>query len=385
MLKISIFIGLILTILVSCTFPASPVLPAGNEGPITTSGQESQGNSGEAWQIKWKTVVQGAKREGRVVVYGSPAGEIREALIKGFDSRYGIPVEYLATNAPQVAARLVAEKRAGLHIPDIIIGASIPAVTVFKPAGLLDPIEPVLILPEVIDPTMWRDNKFPWADEDHYMIAFMAFAAPNMVVNTNIVKPEEITSYRDLLGSKWKGKMVMSDPTIAGSGNAFFANVAYYMGVDYQRQLASQEPFLARDHRLLAEWVGRGKYPIGIGLNYELIAQMMYAGMPLRMIVSSEGAFLSSGNAILLLPTNAPHPNARALFINWVLSREGQIVYTNAAKLQSARIDIPTTNVDPLSMRKPGVKYVNTSTEEVWLKGPESIELAKEIFGHLIK
>ncbi|MBI4334312.1 MAG: extracellular solute-binding protein [Chloroflexi bacterium] len=386
MLRILIFIVLIQAIPASCASPPSPALPVGDVSAVAAGGQKAQDNSGEAWQIKWEKMVQRAKREGNVVVYGSPTGEIREALIRGFASKYEIPVEYMPTSAPQVAARLVAEKRAGLHIPDVIIGASVPAVTVFKPAGLLDRIEPVLILPEVIDPSGWMDNSFPWVDKDHYVVAPLAYAAPKIVVNPNMVKPEEIKSYRDLLEPKWKTNMVMHDPTIEGSGRAFVAAVAYYiMGVDYIRQLARQEPFLARDHRLLAEWVARGKYPVGIAVNNEPIEQMRSAGVSLPYIVPTEGTYLGSGSAFVLLPTNAPHPNASALFINWLLSREGQIAYTDAARLQSARVDIPTTNVDPLSMRKPGVKYVSTSTEEYLLRGPESIGLAKEIFGHLLK
>ena len=180
--------------------------------------------------------------------------------------------------------------------------------------------------------------------------------------------------------------MAMHDPTIAGAGQSFIAVLAHYiMGADYLRQLAAQEPFIVRDHRLLAEWVARGKYPVGLSIESEAIEQMREAGSPLLYVNASEGTYVTTGTGFLSLPKNAPHPNSSAVFINWLLSKEGQTAYANVSRLQSDREDMPTTNIDPLSMRQPGVKYVNTSNEEFWLKGPDYINLGKEIFGYLIK
>lgn len=385
MLRIFFFIAIVTIAAAGCASPANT--PANNDSLKDVSGaKQLQEKSSEAWQTKWEKIRQEAKREGKVVVYGAATGEIRDALIKGFNNRFGIPVEYMAAKGPEIATKVLAERRAGLYIPDAIIGASVPAITVLKPAGAFDPIEPVLVLPEVLDPKVWWNNELPWVDKDHYFIAFLAYASNNIAVNAEVVKADEIKSYRDLLAPKWKGKLAMHDPTIAGSGRSFTAVMAFYiMGVDFLRQLASQEPFIARDHRLLAEWVARGKYPVGIALESEAIEQMRSAGMRLQYATASEGTYVTTGTGFLSLPKNAPHPNASVLFINWLMSKEGQTTYTDVARLQSARADIPITNVDPFSVRKPGVKYFVTSTEEYQLRGPESIELSKEIFGHLIK
>lgn len=386
MVKISLFAALILTILVACASPTSPVSPSGSEADAVSQAKQTQQITREAWQIKWEKTIAMAKKEGKVVVYGAATGAIRDALIKSFDSKYGIPVEYMAAKGPEIATRILAEQRAVLYLPDVIIGASSPAVSTLKPAGVFNPLEPVLILPEVTDTKLWWDNRLPWVDKDHYFIAFLAYATPKIVVNPDMIKPDDIKSYRDLLNPKWKGKMAMHDPTIAGAGQSFIAVLAHYiMGADYLRQLAAQEPFIVRDHRLLAEWVARGKYPVGLSIESEAIEQMREAGSPLLYVNVSEGTYVTTGTGFLSLPKNAPHPNSSAVFINWLLSKEGQTAYANVSRLQSAREDIPITNIDPLSMRQPGVKYVNTSNEEFWLKGPDYINLGKEIFGHLIK
>lgn len=361
--------------------------PVKQTGPAV-SGQDAPEAVRDTWQVRSDKTLQGAKKEGKVVVYGAATGNIRDALVKAFTGKYSIPVEYMSAKGPEIAAKVLAERRANLYIPDVIIGASVPSIATLKPAGVFDPMAPVLILPENVSPEAWWEKKIPWVDnEQKYFIAFLAYASNNIVINNGIVQSGEINSYRDLLAPKWKGKMAMHDPTAAGSGRSFVAVMGWYlMSLDYLRQLANQEPFISRDHRLLAEWVARGKYPVGLAIEAEAIEQMRTAGVGnLQHVIASEGTYVTTGTGFLSLPKNAPHPNASALFINWLLSKEGQITYTDVARLQSARIDIPTKNIDPLSMRKPGIKYYQTSTEEYQARGPESIELAKEIFGHLIK
>ncbi|MBI4332220.1 MAG: extracellular solute-binding protein [Chloroflexi bacterium] len=380
MLRMMITAAALLAALAACAAPASPPQEV---GPVVKQAGEQPG---EAWQSRWNQVVQGAKKEGTVVVYGAATGEIREALIKAFTGKYGIAVEYLAVKGPEIAAKVLAERRAGLYLPDVIIGASGPSVTVLKPAGVFDPMEPALLLPEITDQKVWWQNRIPWVDKERHFIAFLAFVDHKMEINTDLVKPEQIKSYRDILDPKWKGKMVMHDPTLAGSGKMFVdvqANVI--MGVDYLRQLAKQDPFISRDQRLLAEWLARGKYPVGIAIDQGNIQEMLSAGAPIQYVVAAEGTYVSAGTGFLSRPRNAPHPNASLLFINWLLSREGQIAYTDVANLQSARADIPSTNVDPVSMRKPGVKYVDTTTEEFYLRTDAAIALGREIFGHLLK
>ncbi len=385
MFRTILLVSLIATILISCASQATP--PGVKE--ITgapSSIPDAQGKLKQDWEIKWDKVVQEAKKEGKVVVYGAATGQIRDALMKAFTEKYSIPVEYMAAKGPEIAARLTAERRANLYIPDAIIGASSPSISILKPAGFFDPMEPILILPEVTDPKVWWENKLPWVDKDHYFVGFLAYARAPIVINGDLVKIEEIKSYNDLLAPKWKGKLAMHDPTIAGSAQAFIGMIGdYMMGVDYLRKLAGQEPFISRDHRLLAEWVARGKYPIGIAIEPEGIEQLRTAGMNLQYLIPAEGTQINMGTGFLSRPKGAPHPNASILFINWLLSKDGQIAYTDIARTQSARADLPLTNLDQTSIRQPGVEYFNSNTEEFWLKGPDYLNMGKEIFGNLIK
>lgn len=74
----------------------------------------------------------------------------------------------------------------------------------------------------------------------------------------------------------------------------------------------------------------------------------------------------------------APHPNAAKLFVNWLLTREGQTIYSKTYGAQSARVDVPTDYLNPWSFRESGVKYVDVMDEEFDTKADEYLKLAKE-------
>lgn len=387
MFKIVSLISLILIFIIACKSSPKNISSESKGGSIVLSGEkEAQEKPKADWETKWENLTQRAKKEGKIAIYGGQSGAARDALTKAFTSKYGITVEFMTARGPEIAARLRAERRAGIYYPDLIIGASEPAVTIFKPSAFVDSIEPVLLLPEVLDNKVWLENRFPWADNDHYLVAFLAYPTSSIYINSDIVKPEEIKSYLDLLEPKWKGKIAMFDPTVAGTGQRFVAIIAnYLMSVDYLKKLASQELFLARDHRLLTEWVIRGKYPIGIALDSGTTRELKSAGAPLENVIPKEGIWVSAGNGFLSLPKNAPHPNASAVFINWLLSKEGQKIYSESFLQQSAREDIPTAHLDPSFTRKPGVKYFQPDTEEFLIKQNELLKLGAEIFGHLMR
>jgi len=111
----------------------------------------------------------------------------------------------------------------------------------------------------------------------------------------------------------------------------------------------------------------------------------MRAGAPIAYgIPFVEGTYLSAGSGLALL-SKAPHPNAAKIFINWFLSREGQIAMSPEG-MQSSRLDVPTDNQDPSMVRQPGVKYYLGSDTEEWVaRDTEFTKAAIELFGSFIR
>jgi ABC-type Fe3+ transport system substrate-binding protein len=79
---------------------------------------------------------------------------------------------------------------------------------VFQGLAVKPPAEPALILPEVKDPRLWFGGQFPWWDPEHTIIRFFGQADVFLAINTAMVKPGEVTSYKDLLDPRWKGKIL---------------------------------------------------------------------------------------------------------------------------------------------------------------------------------
>lgn len=343
-----------------------------------------------AWEVEWEKTLQAAKREGRVVIMGSsPIPVIKEAVAQfGFAKKYGFEPEFIASRGAQIVPKLSTERTAGLFLHDILITGMNTYFGAIKPAGWAEPLEPVLILPEILDSELWYGGKLPWGDAERRVFKPSAYPNANVAVNTELAKPEEIKSYRDLLHPKWKGKIMLSDPT-AGGGTALkgFGVLGFsILDLDYFRQLAKQVAVVMKDERLLVDWLARGKYSILMFPHSVSMTEYTNAGAPLAYANPVEGTYLSVGGANVILLNKSPHPNAAKIFINWYLSREGQTLYSRLKDAQSARLDVPAEGLDLLRLRQPGMKYFTDADKEEWLaRDPEFMKAAEEIFGHLIK
>lgn len=389
-MKSVIAVLVLIALLVGCApqvapAPAPVAAPpsAATEKAVT---QEVASAKPPAWEAEWEKMVAGAKREGVVVVYSSAGSEARTGLSPAFKQKYGISVEFITGKGVDVAEKFMAERRAGLYTGDVYVGGNTPMLETLKPSGALDPIEPVLILPEVKDPKAWFGEELYFVDKkDRTIFQFAAYPMPLIGLNTDMVKTGEIASYRDLLSPKWKGKLLMNDPTRPGVGGKWFSVEAHRTGLDFFRELAKQEPLIIVDQRLQVEWLARGKYPVLIAPKSDPFAEFLRAGSHILVIDPKEGGILTSGSGNVGLMNRAPHPNAARLFINWLLTREGQLAFSKASLVQSSRMDVPTDFLPPGKARDPQVKYFNAEVEEVLAKSVEDYKRAKEIFGHLMR
>lgn len=288
----------------------------------------------------------------------------------------------ISARGGEISERLIRERRSGIFLADVYFGGATTSITSLKPAKVFDPIEPQLILPEVLDPKAWyKEGGMPFIDKEHYIIQTNANPFGSIVINLDYTKPEDLKSYRDLLNPKFKGKIVLNDPTVAGAGGKFFGLVgSRIMGFDFMRELAKQEPEINRDERLQTEWLARGKVLVLIGPASGIVAEFQKAGVPLRFHIPSEGAYLTSGYGTMSLINQSPHPNAAKLFINWLLTREGSTLLSKAIAFQSSRVDVPIDHLDPAIIRDPKMKYITGDDEEYLLKEPEYRQLARQIF-----
>lgn len=371
---------LIIWSLLSCT-RTSPQSPAS----ITPAPKPVQQEAKEGWEAKWQRVLSEARKERSVVVYGPPIPQTRQAFIDGFQKAYpGISLDYTGLPGSLGLPKVKAERKAGIELVDLYIGGTI---TVLGFREYVQPVKPFLILPEVIDPKAWWDSRLDFSDDEEKInLVFTLNVNSRVVYNTSLVNPEEITSFLNLVEPKWKDRIIMWDPRVVGSGNATatFWYLHPKLGVDYIRAFAKVNPVLTRDLRMLVESVARGKYSIIISPDTTTVLEFQKAGMPLKWAkFMKEGTYSSAAFGSIGVMDKPPHPNAATVFLNWLLGKEGQAIWTRTSGYASRRIDAPVDHIAEAERPQPGTSYMPTYKEEYVNKKDEVIKILNEIFAGL--
>ncbi|HET9549647.1 MAG TPA: hypothetical protein VFQ03_05705, partial [Candidatus Binatia bacterium] len=102
-----------------------------------------------AWQIEWEKTIDAARKEGKVVAGVPASATLRKSLEETFTKRFpGVEIEVSTARGPTNASKIAAEHAAGVLYYDVLISGSLTPLSLLN-AGILEPIEPLLILPEV--------------------------------------------------------------------------------------------------------------------------------------------------------------------------------------------------------------------------------------------
>jgi iron(III) transport system substrate-binding protein len=338
---------------------------------------------GASPQEEWELALQGAKKEGKVSVIGFLAKDVRDVLTQPFEKRFGIPVEYLAVAGPETPPKIAAERKAGQYLWDIFIGGTTTGLTAMEPLGMFEPLASSFILPGVKDFKNWYGNSPEFVDQQGQILIMIRRQRATVFVNLKMVNPKSLRSYRDLLEPNLKKRIVVHDPRIGGPGQATFTFIFLHpeLGANFIRSLARQEPLIQRDYRQEADAVGQGRYPILFGGNEAAVDELIKQGVPLAIVEPrqlKEGSDTSPGFGALSLFNRQPHPNAARVYINWLLSKEGQTEFSRATGYVSSRVDVPSDHIAPWRVPIPG--SVKTYTREAMNAKEPLVALLREVF-----
>ena len=297
---------------------------------------------------EWQGVVAAAKKEGKVVIGAPPGSDFRNEVQATLKKRFDLDSEFVQAPGPNLMSKIVAEKQAGAVSVDAFLVGPCTGNSLLK-ADLFEPLAPAMILPEVRDPAKWFGGHL-WADNQtgrNLLYSFVAQVAPSLYYNTQLVKPQDVSSYNDLLDSRWKGKIGLRDPRVPGGGLAMWAFLLDLKGEEYIRKLAQQEMFVGRNARQIADALAKGNLSLTIGVGYRDFDAFLDANLPIKHLPTlKEGTYVSGGNGIVGIIKGAPHPNAAKLFFNWLLSRDGQELHGKTAQQPTRRLDVDTRGLD---------------------------------------
>jgi iron(III) transport system substrate-binding protein len=294
---------------------------------------------------EWEKIVEAAKKEGKIVLAIPPAAELRKEMEGTIKRKLGLEAELVPNPGPKNASRIAAEQKAGVHYFDALIVGTGTAVSLAHD-GMLEPIDPFLVLPEVKDPKQWWGGHI-WEDNistNRFLYSFLADVSTHGIwYNTSLVKPEDFRSFDDYLNPKWKGKIGFSDPRVPSSGQSIWSFMWELKGEEFLKKLAQQDLFLTRDLRQLADALAKGKVSIAFGLGRSQTDPFISAGLPLKPVPPpKEGLPASNSFGVIGIVKNPPHPNATKVFINWFLGKDGQDWYGKLMENGTRRLDVDT-------------------------------------------
>lgn len=342
---------------------------------IVSSNQQvhavQSGSTPTGWEAEWGRTLKAAEEEGEVSYY--TLGDY--AFLAAFEKKFPrIKLKVVPGRGSELLSRIMTERRAGRNIADVARIGNTSPYSLYE-AKALQPIASAFILPEVKDESKWWQGKHQYVDpEGKYIFVPVGSVSSNMVAhNPELVSASELGSFWDLLNPKWRGKIVVIDPRAGGYGRSGGRFVYYHpqLGSEYlQRLFSEQVVMVSRDYRQAIDWLAQKRFSVMLFGNGDDVVQAKAKGLPVNVIDTSswkEGAALEPAAFTVVLMDKPAHPNAAKVFINWLLSREGQMaVQKEGESNDSLRVDIPKTEVRPMVRRKDGAKYMVTWKAE-WM------------------
>jgi iron(III) transport system substrate-binding protein len=323
---------------------APPALAQGGPGALYTyKGADRQ-----------QRLVQGAKKEGSVVLYTSLATTESVPLSQAFEKKYGVKVELWRATSDKVVQRALTEARGRRHAVDVV-ETNGPELEMLAREKLLSRFEsPYLAdLPPAAIPAhrLWVSDRL-----NFFVVAY----------NTAKVKRDELPkTYEGFLDPKWKGRI-----GIEATDQEWLATIVKLWGepkgMDFFRKLAAMRPDVRKGHVLLSELVAVGEVPVGLTVYNANAESMKRRGGPIDW--APVQPVVARPQAIGVF-ANAPHPNAALLFTDFVLSPEGQQLFLSmgrvpaSIRVKSPLNDFKYTLVDPATVLDESGKWEKTWNE----------------------
>lgn len=298
-------------------------------GVSAAHGAESK----SSWESEWSRALEAAKKEGQLTI--SHTRGPFDQVFADFSRRHpGIKIVSIAGRGGDLISRIMAERRAEKYVTDVYLGSSGTPMDVLYPGKALEPVPSFMILPDVKDQSKWFRKQHHYADpEQKYILVFEGVVRSDMAFNTHLVDPKEFNSYWDLVKPKWKGKIAAMDPKLPGfpSGLMQFSYYHPDLGAKFLRQLFGEmDIVLSREARQLVDWLAVGKFAIALAPSASEVQAAMRQGLPLGRFeprAFKEGTYMRATQGSLSILSQPPHPNSTKVFVNWLLSREGQTQY----------------------------------------------------------
>lgn len=307
------------------------------------------------------TVLEASKKEGQLMWYNTLVQPHAQEIINRFMKKYPfVRASFWRGSGIKVHARLTTEARAGRYDWDVVSLTDAESVSDLREKGLV-------VRYNSVERNMFSDDL---KDKEGYWTAYYALPT-GLILNNRQVKMGEVPkSYEDLLRPVWKGGRISIDT----EGYELLVGLTQAWGKDkavtYLKRLAAQEPVPGRGNNARIELLAAGEFPLAIAYTHTAEA-IKKKGGPIEW-TNLEPVVVKVDS--IMLGSRARNSNVGKLFIDFILSEEGQRL------LQGLQRPTLRTGVEPNPPRlSKGYERVVLQPEHS-VNVQENVRLYKQIF-----
>jgi iron(III) transport system substrate-binding protein len=263
-------------------------------------------------------VIEGARKEAKLVFYTSVETEFARLLTSAFEGKYPfIKTDIFRSTHDKIFARMNVERKTGTYTADTISVGEFETYHLQK-IGFIAPYQSPYAAGY---PEGFKDPAGYWTDLYDNLIV--------TAYNSARVKREEFPKrYEDLLHPRWRGRMVLDE-----NEDRWFANMLYVMGekqgMEFMQALAKQEIAIRGGRSLVTQLLGAGEYDLQIVAYWYRPHLLKKQGAPVDWVALAPSIVALHPISIV---NRAPHPNAARLFIDFALSDEGQRIFVQKGR-----------------------------------------------------
>jgi iron(III) transport system substrate-binding protein len=268
-----------------------------------------------------------AKREGKVSLYTSAPIAAAQKVATAFEQKFGIKVELFRSGGTEVLRRFMMERDAGRIAADVLVTSDPAAAIDFSAKGLFVPFRPAGF--ERV-PAALNDPAGSYVAQRVSLIAI--YARTDLIAAADMPK-----TWDDLILPKYKGKLVMTDPSFTSLQVGVVAMMSKLRGWDYYEQLNKNDVLIVPGNEQAVNLVKTGERPIAAGADAQYANEARLASHPIQNIFPADGTFAIP--AVTGVVKGAAHPNAAKLLAEYHLSLEAQRLWP-AQGVYAARSDV---------------------------------------------
>ena len=263
-----------------------------------------------------QSLIDAAKAEGELVVYGSCEEDYLAAACAHFEELYGIKVQYQRLSTGEVQAKI--EEENGNPSADVWFGGTTDPYNVVAAEGLLEAYEAENA--SHLLGSQYRDPDGYWYGIYKGILGFMV--NKDELARMNLEAPAD---WRDLLKPEYKGLIWLSNYNTAGTAklviNTMIQKYGHDEGIQYLVDLDKNIQVYTKSGSGPSKNVGTGECVIGIGFLHDGITQIVDNGYEnVQLIIPSSGTSFEIGATAIF--KGAKHPNAAKLWVEYALSPE---------------------------------------------------------------